>query len=164
MSGPLPNWLNWWGLIATIAGLFVSLVGLIATYGQARAAKRAAVAAREAAIEAISRLQNRSLMSNLASSIERIQIIRSHTLAGEIIAARSLFEICSKDIREIFFNLDFPDEESISVDIDITLKQISLTLDNDQITTSKKSSIMKALREISDMMSTQYAKRQWAER
>lgn len=156
----MPDWINWTGFIATIAGFFVSLFGLIAIYKQAKEAKDAAKSAEEIARQAISKLQNRNLLIGIATTNSQIQIIMDQISNGNLLAARALFHTCSKTVREVMLR---PGDAPLSSSLDVALRKVAAAFDTPTMTDTKREIALRSLREISDMMATEEAQRKWME-
>lgn len=144
----------------------MTLVGLIATYRQARAAKNASLDAKAYTHRAIDKLRLRNLTINLSAIAPQIDLVKEHVNSDNLAAARTSFSSCSRIIRDVCYNLEikFPFGEHDNDDgLDLILKEISSMLDLPSLNANKKATLLQKLRTISEKILSEEAKRRWTD-
>lgn len=158
------DWLDWTALIVSVLGVLVSIVGLIATYRQASAAKDASIAAREAATNAVVKVRQKEHLMVLSSIAPQLQLTHEYLNSNNIAAARQSFTACTRDIKSVLHTASahskLTDEHA---KVDRAMKEIASALDKDAINSSKKDRIVSLIRVVSEEMVSEQTIGKWVE-
>ena len=152
--------------VLTWVGTVIGVLGLVATYLQARAAQIAAsnaetasIAAAHAAENAVTALQSRLGLAEIAHSNSQVESIRSQILAGNFSTARATFSSLKRSVLEVCHILSNanPSDDTLRGEIEVTqrnLKVVDMQTENaiSDVSKFKSKAASRALAGISDFL------------
>ena len=137
--------------IVSWIGTVIGLLGLLATYLQARAARKAA----EQAATTVAALHGRLSLSNVAYSYSQIGALKSLVHSGSLPAAQMIFQPLKRDILEVCHMLSGRDALQGEIEVirhAVRLAERQLDIGSEKGSAYKPRKLMQALSGLSDFL------------
>ena len=153
-------WSSWLGLGVSLGGTFVSLVGLLLTFREARRAKIAALAATSEVAKIVAMVRSRTRLSALSSAVSQADMIGAGIDETALRGSRGLFTAFRRVVKEaiaITGMVQSPSGQPRTQEVEQALEALAALIDADVEVKEKKGQMRMALNTISSFLIHQEA-------